>query len=79
MWFKQGQQTERYTHLFHKINHITVMQGGTLHTLLLEMIHEVHRPFNDSCLLQQISGGKKQKIFFARHKDLKVENSHIFE
>jgi hypothetical protein len=30
------------------------MQAGTLHTLPIEMIHEVHRPFNDSCLLQQI-------------------------
>jgi hypothetical protein len=41
----------------------------------MEMIHEVHRPFNDSCLLQQISGEIKQKkfFFFARHKELKAE------
>lgn len=74
MRFKQGQQTERYTHLFHRINHITVMQAGTLHTILMEMIHEVHRPFNDGCLLQQISEEEEKKInFFARQKDLKVE------
>jgi hypothetical protein len=48
------------------------MQAGTLHTLLIEMIHEVHRPFNDSCFLQQISEEEEKKInFFARHKDLK--------
>jgi len=73
MRFKQGQQTERYTHLFHRINHITVMQAGNLHTILMEMIHEVHRPFNDSCLLQQISEEKKKINFFARHEDLKVD------
>jgi hypothetical protein len=42
------------------------MQAGTLHTLLMEMIHEVHRPFNDSCLLQQISEEKNKtnKLIF---------------
>jgi hypothetical protein len=44
------------------------MQEGTLHTLLIEMIHEVDRTFNDSCFLQQI----KKKIL-SRHKGLKVE------
>jgi hypothetical protein len=48
------------------------MQAGTLHTLLMEMIHEVHRPFNNSCLLQQISEENKNNINYIFLLNIKI-------